>query len=96
MSSVPDSAWVRSYVLNSLEAGPVRVADLVRIGEAELGFSRGEIQAAGEHFAVISQDRHGELYWMRPANLSAIWWGVSPYAADVSSGMGRLAKSQGP
>jgi hypothetical protein len=76
MSSVPDCAWVRGYVLNNLQDGPVRVADLIWFGEAEFGFSRGEIQAAGEHFAVIAQDRDGELYWMRPANLFAIWWGV--------------------
>ena len=63
MSSVPDCAWVRGYVLNSLEDGPVRVADLIRFGETEFGFSRGEIQAAGQHFAVIAQDRDGELYW---------------------------------
>ena len=42
MSSVSDCAWVRGYVLNSLEDGPVRVADLIRFGEAEFGFSRGE------------------------------------------------------
>jgi hypothetical protein len=57
MSSVPYCAWVRGYVLNSLEDGPVRVADLIRFGETEFGFSRGEIQAAGQHFAVIAQDR---------------------------------------
>lgn len=76
MSSGPNCAWVRGYVLNSLEDGPVRVADLVRLGETEFGFSRGEIQAAGQHFAVIAQDRDGELYWLRPANLFAIWWGL--------------------
>jgi hypothetical protein len=38
MSSVPDCAWVRSYVLNSLEDGPVRVADLIRFGEADSDF----------------------------------------------------------
>jgi hypothetical protein len=77
MSSVSDCAWVRGYVLNSLKDGPVRVADLIRFGEAEFGFSRG-IQAAGQHFAVIAQDRDGELCWMRPANLFAIWWGLRP------------------
>ena len=76
MSRVPDCAWVRGYVLNKLQDGPVSVADLIRFGEAEFGFSRAEIQAAGEHFAVIGEDRDGELYWMRPANLFAIWWGV--------------------
>ena len=76
MSSVPDCAWVRSYVLNNLQDGPVSVAYLIRFGEAEFGFSRAEIQAAGEHFAVVGEDRDGELYWMRPANLFAIWWGI--------------------
>jgi hypothetical protein len=76
VSSVPDCAWVRGFVLNNLQDGPVRVADLIRFGEAECGFSRAEIQAAGEHFAVIGEDRNGELYWMRPTNLFAIWWGV--------------------
>jgi hypothetical protein len=76
VSSVPDCAWVRGYVLNKLQDGPVSVADLIRFGEDEFGFSRAEIQAAGEHFAVIGENRDGELYWMRPANLFAIWWGV--------------------
>ena len=38
MSSVPDCAWVRGYVLNKLQEGPVSVADLIRFGEAEFGF----------------------------------------------------------
>jgi len=76
MSGVPDCAWVRAYVLNNLQDGPVRFADLISLGKAEFGFSRGEIRAAGDHFAVIAQDRDGELYWMRPANLCAIWWGA--------------------
>jgi hypothetical protein len=75
MSRVPDCAWVRSYVLNNLEDGPVRVADLIRFGATEFGFTYREIQAAGEHFGVIAQELDGELYWMRPANLFAIWWG---------------------
>ena len=90
MSIVPNSAWVRGYVLNSLEDGPVRVADLIRFGEAEFGFSLGEIQAAGQHFAVIPQDRDGELYWMRPANLFAIWWGLRPDEADLRCDRTRL------
>jgi hypothetical protein len=76
VSSVPDCAWVRGYVLNKLQDGPVRVADLIRLAEAEFGFSPAEIHAAGEHFAVIGEDRDGELYWVRPANLFAIWWGL--------------------
>jgi hypothetical protein len=42
MSRFPPCAFVRSYVLNNLEEGPARVADLMRRGEAEFGFSRGE------------------------------------------------------
>ena len=61
MSSVPDCVWVRGYVLNKLQDGPVRVADLIRFGEAEFGFSPAEIHAAGKHFAVIGEDRDGEL-----------------------------------
>jgi hypothetical protein len=76
VSSVPDCAWVRGYVLNKLQDGPVRVADLIRRAEAEFGFSPAEIHAAGEHFAVIDEHRDGELYWVRPANLFAIWWGL--------------------
>lgn len=73
---VSNYAWVRGYVLNKLEDGPVRVDDLIRFGETEFGFSRDEIWAAGEHFAVIAQNWEGDLYWMRPENLFAIWWGV--------------------
>lgn len=78
MSSVPDCALVRGYVLNNLEHGAVRVADLIWIGAAEFGFTYGEIEAAGEHFGVISVEREGELFWMRPANLFAIWWAARP------------------
>ena len=42
MSRLPHCALVRSYVLNSLENGPARVADLVQRGRAEFGFSHGE------------------------------------------------------
>ena len=46
MSSVPDCAWVRGYVLNKLQDGPVRVADLIRLAEAEFGFSPAEIHGS--------------------------------------------------
>lgn len=76
MSKFPPCALVRSYVLNNLEKGPARVADLIRRGEAEFGFSHGEIESAAKHFAVVTQVKKGEIYWMRPANLFAIWWGL--------------------
>jgi hypothetical protein len=76
MSRLPHCALVRSYVLNSLENGPARVADLVQRGRAEFGFSHGEVEAAAKHFAVITQVKKGQIYWMRPANLFAIWWGL--------------------
>lgn len=76
MPSLPKSALVRGYVLNSLENGPARVADLVQRGHAEFGFSHGEIEAAAQHFAVVTQVKKGKIYWMRPANLIAIWWGL--------------------
>jgi hypothetical protein len=76
MSRFPPCALVRSYVLNNLEKGPARVADLIRRGEAEFGFSHGEIESAAKHFAVVTQVKKGEIYWIRPANLFAIWWGL--------------------
>ena len=76
MSSLPKSALVRGYVLNSLENGPARVSDLVKRGQASFGFSHGEIEAAAQHFAVVTQVKKGKIYWMRPANLIAIWWGL--------------------
>ena len=75
MSRFSRCALVRSYVLNNLENGPARVADLVRRGQAEFGFSYSEIEAAAKHFAVVTRVKKGEIYWMRPANLLAIWWG---------------------
>jgi hypothetical protein len=68
-------ALVRSYVLNNLENGPAHVADLIQRGEAEFGFSHQEIESAAKHFAVVTQVKKGAIYWMRPANLFAIWWG---------------------
>ena len=76
MSRFPHCALVRSYVLNNLENGPARVADLVRRGQAEFGFSHSEIEDAAKHFAVFTRVKKGEIYWMRPANLIAIWWGL--------------------
>jgi hypothetical protein len=78
MTRLPKSALVRSYVLNSLEDGPARVADLVQRGQAEFGFSHREIEAAARYFAVVTQVKGGKIYWMRPANLFAIWWGLDP------------------
>ena len=88
MSKLSHRALVRSYVLNNLETGPARVADLVRRGQAEFGFSHGEIEAAAKHFAVVTQVKKGEIYWMRPANLIAIWWGLGrdPRAFRRSAG----------
>ena len=76
MSRFPHCALVRSYVLNNLENGPASVADLVRRGQAEFGFSQSEIEAAAKHFAVVTRVKKGKIYWMRPANLIAIWWGL--------------------
>ena len=76
MSRFPHCALVRSYVLNNLESGPARVADLVKRGQAEFNFSHAEIEAAAKHFAVVTQVKKGEIYWMRPRNLFAIWWGL--------------------
>jgi hypothetical protein len=76
MSWFPRRALVHSYVLNNLESGPARVADLVKRGQAEFNFSHSEIEAAAKHFAVVTQVKKGEIYWMRPANLFAIWWGL--------------------
>ena len=76
MSWFPRRALVHSYVLNNLESGPARVADLVKRGQAEFNFSHAEIEAAAKHFAVVTQVKKGEIYWMRPANLFAIWWGL--------------------
>ena len=76
MSRFPHCALVRSYVLNNLENGPARVADLVRRGQAEFGFSRSEIEDAAKHFGVVTRLKKGEIYWIRPANLIAIWWGL--------------------
>jgi hypothetical protein len=76
MRRLPRRALVRSYVLNNLENGSARVADLVQRGQAEFGFSHREIEAAAKHFAVITQVKKGQIYWTRPTNLFAIWWGL--------------------
>jgi hypothetical protein len=77
MRNFPSCALVRSFVLNSLEHGPVRVADLVRRAKAEFGFSYAEIEAAAKHFAIVTRVSRGGIYWERPSNLSAIWWGLT-------------------
>lgn len=78
MMEIPASAWVRGYVLNHLEDGPIRMADLVRLGAIEFGFTEQEIEAAGKHFAVTQHMVGGELWWARPGNLFAIWWATRP------------------
>jgi len=72
MTELPVAAWARSYVLNQLEKGLVRVAELFRTGATEFGFKAHEIRAAAEHFAVSVHIVNGELYWTRPRNLFAI------------------------
>lgn len=91
MNKLPHCALVRSYVLNSLENGAARVADLVQRGRAEFGFSYGEVEAAAKHFAVITQVKKGQIYWVRPANLFAIWWGLGP---NPKRGAGAESTSQ--
>ena len=68
MPKLPDCALVRSYVLNNLEEGPVRVVDLMRRGKDEFGFSHTEILAAAEHFGVVTRVHKGKIYWSLPAN----------------------------
>ena len=74
MNKIPDSVWVRAYVLNHLEKGPIRMADLIRLGADEFGFTAKQILEAGQHFGVTARVVDGQLYWLRPANLFAIWW----------------------
>ena len=66
MSRFPHCALVRSYVLNNLESGPARVADLVKRGQAEFNFSHAEIEAAAKHFAVVTQVKKGEIFGCDP------------------------------
>ena len=82
MNQISNSVWVRAYVLNHLEVGPIRVADLIRQGADEFGFSAKEIEEAGRHFGVSAHVAHGQLYSVRPANLFAIWW--AERAAEAS------------
>lgn len=84
MNKMPAAAWVRSYVLNQLEKGPVRVADLFQAGATEFGFTAHEMRAAAEHFAVSTHESNGELYWTRPSNLFAIWWAKPPALESLS------------
>jgi hypothetical protein len=95
MSRFPHCALVRSYVLNNLESGPARVADLVKRGQAEFNFSHAEIEAAAKHFAVVTQVKKGEIYWMRPANLFAIWWGLGRDPKYPSGGKPAGRRSRG-
>jgi hypothetical protein len=61
MSRLPHYALVRSYVLNNLENGPARMADVVRRGRTEFGFSQGEIEAAAKHFAVVTRVKKDQI-----------------------------------
>ena len=93
MSRLPHCALVCSHAANNLENGPARVADLVRRGQAEFGFSHSEIEDAAKHFAVVTRVKKGEIYWMRPANLIAIWWGLGRYVRPHRRSAGRAERS---
>ncbi len=69
---------VRGYVLNGLRHGPWERDDLIRQGVETYGYTREQILAAAKWACVIEKELHGEIYWMRPANLFAIWWGNRP------------------
>jgi hypothetical protein len=62
MGELSRLALVRSYVLNSLENGPARVADLVQRGGAEFGFSHHEVEAAAKH--LPSSRRSGRVRYI--------------------------------
>lgn len=88
MCMLPDGALVHGYVLNNLEDGLARVVDLIRRGKAEFGFSHLEILAAAEHFGVVTQIHKDKMYWMSPANLFGIWWGLrrdANFSPDAAS-----------
>lgn len=88
MNKISHSVWVRAYVLNHLETGPIRVSDLIRLGADEFGFTSKDIVEAGQHFGVAARVVDGQLYWARPANLFAIWWAKRhwlPPQAEISS-----------
>lgn len=53
------------------------MVDLIRRGKAEFGFSHIDILVAAEHFGVVTRIHNGKMYWLRPANLFGIWWGLS-------------------
>lgn len=80
MNKISHSVWVRAYVLNHLETGPIRVSDLIRLGADEFGFTSKDIVEAGQHFGVAARVVDGQLYWARPANLFCNLVGQAPLA----------------
>ena len=71
----PQNFVVRGYVINNLRHGPVACSVLFDYGRSQFGFT---IEDAGRHLGVLSEELNDETYWMRPANLFAIWWGNRP------------------
>ena len=64
---LPRHVALRAALLNSLKDGPVRQ------DEAE-GYTEEEIRKEADALGVTSHELDGARYWVRPANLFAIWW----------------------
>ena len=60
--------------------------DLIQQGIDTFGFTREANLAAGQWAGAIENELHGQTYWMRPANLFAIWWGkVRPISMSADA-----------
>jgi hypothetical protein len=82
------TSQIRGRLLNALKDGPMPYAAILE-GAISHGFTEEEINAAGQWMGVISDEIDGARYWMRPANLFAIWWGKRPahfYARYANQG----------
>jgi hypothetical protein len=68
---------VVAFVSNSLRHGPAHVPTLIAEAKGK-GITAPQLSKAYYHLACTRRKVDGETYWMRPANLYAIWWGNRP------------------
>jgi hypothetical protein len=71
----PRLVMLRAHLLNSLQDGPVAQVWFAEDAAKDQGYTLAEIAEAAKALGVTSHKLDGTLYWVRPANLFAIWWG---------------------
>lgn len=79
MKQWPIDVLLRVELLNQTRDGPVRQNDFVKFARNwDDRVTVEGIHNAARHLGLMTHDLGQYAYWVRPANLFALWWGNRP------------------